>query len=410
MAFTPSMVIFGRETWTVPPQLACWLLAIWLYVRWFQTERPLNLWGMAACLTLGMLFSPWSGLFLPPLIALHGIIFGHEHRWSILGWSAGAFSVAIALFAAHFTWLGAAAWHNFFERIALRVGVSGVDTSPSLSIWLAKMGWRVSGWNTPVATLLGVLVLIALIYRIIRQRKTTLSDQILIILAAVGLSIMLVFPQLAWVHHYISVFVVPYLAVASALAVDALLTQIPHRKPALVAVIALALGWIGWSVVMISIQSQYRLRELDIFARLDQSLQPKDRVLVAGDVPVTFQFYLKHPWVRVGLEDREWDREAGSGRYALGLMFFNVGFPAETRATSLASRFPGGRVDTNPPISPSFFVVQLDQLDKERQDISALVNELNNVPERSSVSRMETFIQETRKQVEIQLGIRTRRD
>ncbi len=407
MALTPSMVIFGRETWTVPPQIACWLVAIYLYVRWFQTERPFNLWGMAVCLTLGILFSPWSGLFLPPFIALHGLIFDHKHRWRILVWSGGAGLVAMLLFAAHLTWLGPVAWQDLFERVALRAGVSGVDTSPSIAVWLAKMGWRISGWNTPVATLLGILVLAAATRRIIKQRKATLSDQILIILAAAGLTILLVFPQLAWVHHYVSVFVVPYLSVASALAIDALLTQTPHHKLALIGVIVLTLGWLGSSVAMINIQSQYRLREFDVFAQLDQSLQPGDRVLVAGEVPFTFQFYFRHPWTRVEIDDYEWDMEARSNQHNLGLIFFQPDSPVETQAASLASQFPSGRVDTDPPLSPSFLIVQLNERTKE---VPALVTKLNNIPERNPPNRLETLIQETRKQVEIQLGIRTRLD
>ncbi|NIN63985.1 MAG: hypothetical protein GTO63_04565 [Anaerolineae bacterium] len=407
MAFTPSVVIFGRETWTVPPQMACWLVAIWLYVRWLQTEETSNLRGMTVSLTLGILFSPWSGWLLPPLIALHGLIFAARHRWRILAWSLGALLAASAVFAAHFVWLGPLVWHDLLERIALRVGVSGIDVSPSAMAWLTKVAWRFSGWDTPIAILIGVAVLVGVILRAIKHRKLALPDQILLLLAAFGMAIILFFPQLAWTHHYVSLFIVPYLAVASALIIDALIARALQSKAALATIVTLSLGWIVWATVMINVQSQYHLKELDIFAHLDQSLRPSDRVLVAGPVPFTFQFYFEHPWIRVGIDDDQWDQLGDSRRYALGLIFFYPGSPVESPAASRASPHPGGRVDTDPPLSPSFFVVQLDEADRPMDD---LVSELNSIPERSPPNPLETFVQETRKQVEIQLGIRTRPD
>jgi 4-amino-4-deoxy-L-arabinose transferase-like glycosyltransferase len=400
MALTPSIVIFGRETWTVAPQMACWLIALWLYVRWLQTEHLPCLWGMAVSLALGILFSPWSGLFLPPFIALHGLIWGGKHRWITIGWSMGAAVVTAVLFAAHMIWLGPVAWQSVFERIALRSGASGVDVSPSAIAWLTKMIWRISGWNTPFAVLFGVVVLFALAYRMIKRKQVALADQVWMILISVGLSIMLVFPQLAWVHHYIAVFTVPGLAVASAVAVDGSLTRMSHNKLALIVVAVLAMGWLAWSIVMIDIQSQYRLKELDVYARLDQSLPPGGRILVAGDVPFTFQFYFKHPWARVEL-DHEWENESSSGRHVLGLVFFQPGSPVEAQAVSFAA----GRVDTDPPLSPSFFVVPLN-----KQDTSVLVAQLNGIPERASPTALENLIQSTRKALELRLGIRTRLD
>lgn len=412
MSLSPVLVINGRLVGSLyQVQLFFSMLALLLYILWFQRQKKRYLIGVFGALMLSMV-SYWVGFLLPPFIAAHYLLFGQRRRFTFAA-VVMAFSVIVGLsLMLYIGWLAPEQVAVWISDGLARAGFLSEGGLPPLSTWIAKLSWRTLVWHSPVAVLLSLFPLWHIGQRF-RRKETDYVNGVLILLLLFGISPLVVFAQATWYHPPFLIYLAPFFAIAGALGMDRLLQAkftSQYYKGLIIAVLSVAL--VLSSLLVIVVQSQYDTHEIVVWKELNELTSPDELVLVLDSeefLPLRMRWYFNRPYIIIrDVQTLEQTLAQGSYPYALSVLASNPSPGQAALADYLRARFDTGLIPLG--MQGGVLLAELEEGRMYRRTNSSLrefVAHLNVVePEPSWGTRVTAAVREYQRVIETALGIR----
>ncbi len=226
----PIMIYFGKmpvqEVLTIAPVL----FAIYLYFNFVEKPNRTNFIKLVTGLILSHLIN-WPGYYVTPLFFVHYLIFGKAGNKLKIAASFPAFSVFMFLLhCLHLILLtgkplGGGMLQVFIYRLNLADKPIGYSTINFLKLQ-AKL---IEIYFTIPVLMLSAVALFWILGQI-KNRKLSRPAQLLLMLAAFGVTHNTIFRNMAYIHDYMIIYLLPFFSVAASVGAFYLLKRFKLRS------------------------------------------------------------------------------------------------------------------------------------------------------------------------------------
>lgn len=220
-ASVPISAIYGGHVDPQGPFVVLGVLGMLIgWARW--RERGAQGWPVLACVALLVgLASDWSAAYAAGFLALAEFVGRGARRESRVGLLPAVCVVFVVAFVAWIRASGLSVGGDFTGSAGIRswgaLAMPGVDVGAELVKWLRG----VAAMFTPAALALTVLTAVPALRRA-ATRDGADAGRTLFVLLATGIAHVLLFPAGAFIHDYWTFLLVPGVAIASGVVVEAL--------------------------------------------------------------------------------------------------------------------------------------------------------------------------------------------
>lgn len=206
------------------------------YFKWLNSHRLKDFWLTFTSLLLSQL-TGWAGFYLSLYLPLHTLIFAPQffHRFRKL--FLIIFSLAPILFLLHNLHVhfltGPQAqqslWQVFLFR--LNLGPSAQPYHLTLTKFLSGQIRWLPLFFTRIMIILSLIWWLKLFLRLFRYQRILISDSLLVLLAVFGFTHNLIFRHLAFIHDYMLIYALPFLALSAAVVLGKLYHRLDRHFP-----------------------------------------------------------------------------------------------------------------------------------------------------------------------------------
>ena len=231
VVFTPMVRYFGKMPSQEAPMIFLTLFSVIYYLDFINQPKSKNL-SKLLLVTFFNGLTGWAGYFIYPILTIHSFIF-HRHLWKQI---ARPIIVLIFTFILHlihtYILTGSLFGGNLFGALLLRMNLlkvfGQIDPTEKVFTWLGyikqEAHWLVV-YYTRILLLITSLFLLVFGYKVIKKIRLSQSESIIFSLFLFGISYLLVFPNVAFIHEYFSIFLVPFLGLSFSWVINRLYDQ-----------------------------------------------------------------------------------------------------------------------------------------------------------------------------------------
>ncbi|MBI5357201.1 glycosyltransferase family 39 protein [Candidatus Collierbacteria bacterium] len=216
MAVTPMFVYYGKNPVHEVVLLPFVLLSYYSYYRFIKIKK--NKWWIILLLSLaGSMLVGWPGYYAAGLIFFHGILFRREGKIRFMQLPLIAATLLIIFFF-HSSILNPQAAGDLQNIFFSRLG--GTSIGP-IDFLTKELRYSINLFSISLLSLPAIWILFVIpgLTRNLHKENT-----ILLLLGIFGLSHVLIFRQAGYYHEYLLFPLLPFIALASAVTVENLLT------------------------------------------------------------------------------------------------------------------------------------------------------------------------------------------
>lgn len=221
VAVTPMLRYFGKLPVHEPLVVFCSLLSVYFYLKFIR--QPQRHWLIA--LYFSAFFNAsisWPGYLLYPLLTLHALIY-YRRRWLSVAVVnlVLVISFGLHLFHVHLLtndWLGG----GLIKALLFRLNLSATN-----GFTWGKYLIQEARWITVYYTRILLLSAVIFCFSLIKKQKISLAQSIIITLALFGLSYVLIFSNMVFIHDYFNIFFLAFFSLNFAWVINQLQAILP---------------------------------------------------------------------------------------------------------------------------------------------------------------------------------------
>ena len=212
----PIMIYFGKMPVQEVLVIAPVLLSILFYFNFFEKSTKSNLLKLLVSLAISHLIN-WPGYYVTPLFFFHYLILKKNKNKLKIALIFPLFSLLMfSIHIIHLTWLtGKPFGGGIIEALIYRLNLSEKPQDYTTFNFL-RLQMRLLAIYFTRLVLLFSTVTIFWIADQIKKNKLTKAVQLLIILAIFGMTHNLVFRNMAYIHDYMIIYLLPFFALSAS--------------------------------------------------------------------------------------------------------------------------------------------------------------------------------------------------
>lgn len=224
---SPMVLYFGKNSSHETTTLFFILLAFFGYMQFLKTKES----AFKILFILGLIFSEitvWAGYFLVPAITLVALL---KRNWVEARRMVPYWFLSIIIFLIHlghvYILTGTVSGGDLFGSLLLRSGISQ-SVQPEGFNFISYIN-QLRLWFSTLFTL--TLILLAITW-VISKKFTRIGDRdwAIITLGIVGLIYIIVFSNGVFIHNYLIIYSLPFIALSAALAIDITIRKFRLQK------------------------------------------------------------------------------------------------------------------------------------------------------------------------------------
>lgn len=282
---TPMVLYFGKNASHESLTLFLIMLSFFGYLQFFRTAKL----RFKILFILGLILSEatvWAGYLLVPAITVVSVL-RRDWIWVkaiIPYWFLSAFIFLIHLGHVHIL-TGTISGGDLFGSFLLRSGISQSIQPEGFNFINYLNTLRL--WFSTLFTL--TLVILAIGWFVARFRGIQDQDWPILTLGMVGLIYILVFSNSVFIHNYLIIYFLPFLALSAALTIDMALKKFRLQKfyLGIVIIIILAVFFERKAFLLALNKSSGDKFAVEIGKAINIQTQPEDKILVS---PLKFSY------------------------------------------------------------------------------------------------------------------------
>jgi len=242
---TPMFRYFGKSINHEPLVLFSTLLGTYSFIRWYKGNKQ-NSWYLIFLLSALLTgLSGWHGYLLYPIL-ITLTFFYDKNRTKKSLWALVILIGTFLAHQAHTALLSGKPDLSLFSQLLVRIGLG---TSDSVQAQITQFSYpkffiQEARWMTIYFTRIlvvgSIVYLLLKVKSIVSIKKVSFSTSVIFSLLVFGLSIPFIFNQQAFIHDYLNIYLLPFLALATALVFKSLSRIFP--KPIIITLAALILA------------------------------------------------------------------------------------------------------------------------------------------------------------------------
>ena len=232
---TPMFQYFGKAINHEPLVLFSILLGVYSFIRWAKTNQ--NNWYLIFLLSALLTgLSGWHGYFLYPFLIILAFFY-YRIRFKKSLWVLIILMGTFLGHQIHTALLLGKLDLGLFSQLLIRTGF-GTQFSYS-KFFIQETRWMTIYFTRILAG--GSIVYLLLRAKSIASiKKVSFSTALVLALFGFGLSIPLIFSQQAFIHDYLNIYLLPFMALATALVLISLIKIFPRSIVVLLALLLIA--------------------------------------------------------------------------------------------------------------------------------------------------------------------------
>lgn len=225
----PMLRYFGKLPVHEPLVVFCSLLSVYFYLKFIHRPQKHSLIALYLSTLFNCLIS-WPGYLLYPLLTLHAFIY-YRRRWLSVAVVNLVLIASLGLHLFHVylltgDWLGGGLTKALFFRLNL--------SATSGFTW-GKYLIQEARWVTVYYTRILLISAAIFSFSLFKKKKLSLAPSIIVALLLFGLTYILIFSNMVFIHDYFNIFFLPFFGLSFAWMINQLQVKLPKLVlPALI--------------------------------------------------------------------------------------------------------------------------------------------------------------------------------